>query len=632
MSNLARDAAWEKADFTRWFEKKLAAAEAGEAVDDEQVVKYGILRGGLEEAKIRETLAAAREAGEESRAKKEKPEIVAELERVGSGSPSVEAEAIAFSEGDTVVNLDGVKFRRPTEEEIEAIIEAEPSEEDLAEREKTAIDFRLEEFEEKIVDWVDVREVEEEEREAPIIDLKTPMKTAEEYVRRHCMFAEEGTLARWQGCWWNWEGGVWEEWSEEQVRSSQIYPFLGSAVHHSGKTSPEPVNPTPAIVNQMMDTLKSVVHLGDKRQMPGWIGKGVCPVGDVKEFAAMGNGLLYLPLRRLVPHSPQFWSLNRLEYEFDEEAKCPRWEQFMEELFPSDVEVKALVQEMFGLFLTDVTACHTMFQFVGPTRGGRGTIGRVLKALIGERNVIGSTFNTFSGRFGLESWVGKKVAVFGDATLEGVSKREKGVVGERLKMITGEDSVPIERKNKVDLNLVLSARIVTFSNQPLEYVDHSGALMARIKSVQMTKSFAGNPDRGLTGKLLAELPGIFNWSLVGLDRLRENGWIFRQPKSGEALAEQVANLASSVRGWLGEKVDTKWEGDKATRELALFGSYKRWCEARNIWPGTAEQFGNNLRAALPGHHFGRPRAVEGEGEGNPSRPMAVYGVRLRARV
>ena len=43
-----------------------------------------------------------------------------------------------------------------------------------------------------------------------------------------------------------------------------------------------------------------------------------------------------------------------------------------------------------------------MLLMQGPTRGGRGTIGRVLTALIGEASVAGLTLDDLSKDFGME--------------------------------------------------------------------------------------------------------------------------------------------------------------------------------------------------------------------------------------
>jgi len=180
--------------------------------------------------------------------------------------------------------------------------------------------------------------------------------------------------------------------------------------------------------------------------MPGWFGAGQ-PEGDLRELVACQNGILHIPTRKLKPHTPRFWSPNVLDFAYNPKARAPRFEQFLREIWPGDDEAQQCLLEMFGLCLTDITKYQKAFMFVGPPRGGRGTIGRVLKALIGPSNYISTSLRAFSEQFGMESFVGKKVAVFSDARLDGVPQRNLTTITERLLAITGEDDQHINRKN-----------------------------------------------------------------------------------------------------------------------------------------------------------------------------------------
>jgi putative DNA primase/helicase len=140
---------------------------------------------------------------------------------------------------------------------------------------------------------------------------------------------------------------------------------------------------------------------------------------------------------------------------------------------PGDTQAQQALLEMFGYCLTDLTKYHKAFMFVGPPRGGRGTIGRVLRGLIGPENYIGTSLKAFSEPFGMENFVGKKVAVFSDARLDGVPQRNLTIIAERLLRITGEDEVEVNRKNSKYWNGQLTTRAVIFSNELFRFQDDS---------------------------------------------------------------------------------------------------------------------------------------------------------------
>ena len=84
---------------------------------------------------------------------------------------------------------------------------------------------------------------------------------------------------------------------------------------------------------------------------------------------------------------------------------------------------------MFGLMLTTDTRYQKIFMIVGPKRSGKGTIGRVLTAMLGKSNVANPTMASMTGEFGLWPLIDKQLAIISDAR---VGKRaDPSVVAEQ---------------------------------------------------------------------------------------------------------------------------------------------------------------------------------------------------------
>ena len=101
----------------------------------------------------------------------------------------------------------------------------------------------------------------------------------------------------------------------------------------------------------------------------------------------------------------------------------------------------------------------------------------------------------------------------------------------------------MRRKNLKDWQGVMSARVITLSNEVIHIQDASPALPGRYICLELIHSFFGNEDPDLTKKLLAERSGILNLVLDALDELRKRGKLL-QPASGEELAEELAILSN----------------------------------------------------------------------------------------
>src|SRR5262249_3352621 len=153
----------------------------------------------------------------------------------------------------------------------------------------------------------------------------------------------------------------------------------------------------------------------------------------------------------------------------------------------------------------------------GDKRSGKGTIAKVMQAILGAGNYSSPSIGDLAERFGKAQLIGKRAAFFSDMHVGNKSDRTNIV--EWLKKISGDDSVSIERKFRDGaweghLNLL----IVMFSNELPGLEDASGALASRLVVLTMTESFYGREDKQLFTKLVPELSAIFNWALDGYDR------------------------------------------------------------------------------------------------------------------
>jgi putative DNA primase/helicase len=256
--------------------------------------------------------------------------------------------------------------------------------------------------------------------------------------------------------------------------------------------------------------------------------------------------------------------------------------------------------------LSGDTRQQKLFGLIGAKRGGKGTIARVLTALVGEGNVAGPTIASLSERFGLAPLLGRPLAIISDARLE--SKNLTLV--ERLLAISGEDRISVDRKYVPAQQVRLPTRFVLISNETPRFTDTSGALASRFVILHITKSFYGHEDLTLTETLLGELPGIFNWALTGLERLNRRGH-FIVPKSSESLLRELEELSSPIAAFVR---DCCHLGPGFKVECGnLHRAYQSWCLREGIddvaGPG---EFGRKLHSAVP--DLKAPTQVRREGD------------------
>lgn len=392
----------------------------------------------------------------------------------------------------------------------------------------------------------------------------------------------------------------------------------------AGKGKPPRVRPvTSRLIGDVLQALRGSCLLPASTDAPAWIDDATGP--DPAGLLAVRNGILDLDALAagrsgcLLPPSALFFTPTAAPFNFDLHAPQPgEWLKFLRELWPDDPQSIDTLQEWFGYLLTADTRQQKILFLLGPRRGGKGTIARVLRELIGTANVAGPTLGSLATNFGLSPLLGKSVALVSDARLSGRS--DSAVITERLLSISGEDALSVDRKFRDSLSVKLNARFVILSNELPRLGDASGTLAGRLILLRLTRSWYGKEDHYLFDQLKGELPGILLWAVEGWRRLRERGR-FIQPKSAAKLVEEMEDLSSPVGAFVRERC---WVAPGERVEVSeLYAAWRAWCDAHGRKePGTEETFGRDLRAAVPSLDKTRPRTPEGR--------LHVYtGIRLR---
>jgi putative DNA primase/helicase len=446
-----------------------------------------------------------------------------------------------------------------------------------------------------------------------------PLNSARKFAEQHFTANNTLKLRHQHGDFLRWSGSCYLAQEEAALRAA-IYSFLDAAVARDPRTGRwGPFNPTKHKVDVVLDALKSHAHLAASTISPSWLVDQGEPMAS--EIVSCSNGLLHLPTRDLLPQTPKFFTRNALPLPYLADAPAPtEWLAFLDKVWPNDPQSIAVLQEIFGYFLTSDTRQQKLFLLVGPPRSGKGTIGRVLTELLGRHNICSPTLASLAERFGLQPLIGKSAAVIGDARLGGQANQQ--TIAERLLSVSGEDPMDVDRKHQLVWTGRLIARFFIISNELPPLNDASGALASRFIILRLTKSFLGKEDTGLTARLLKELPGILQWAIDGWARLAQRGR-FEQPASADSHVAALNDLSSPIKMVLNDKCVI--DADLHIECGRLYGAWVQWCaENGHKNTGSSARFGSHLSAVLPNIRTIRPNPG-----GSKQRPRCYAGIGLR---
>jgi putative DNA primase/helicase len=405
------------------------------------------------------------------------------------------------------------------------------------------------------------------------------------------------------------------ELTDREALQSWVYRLFKDTWYTDSQGNVQPFNINMVKTKAIVDALQNELHVDRGIDVPAWFDKEspnhvTHPPGlPAREMIATSNCLLHSRTRQVYAHTPRFFNQVAVHYPFDATATTPvGWLDFLNDLWPDDAESIDTLQEIFGYLLTARTDLQKFFMIIGPPRSGKGTIIRVLTALLGgDGNVASVSLADLNQRFGLEEIESKNLAVMQDARFR---SRDDGVAVERILSITGEDPVSIEKKGKGIFSARLMARFLLVSNELPKMSDESGALRSRVVMLKLTKTVEeARRDVQLTERLLVELPGILNWALDGLDRLNRRGRL-EQPKSAAEHLELLANLSSPKQAFVEQYCRVHPDG--AVKKQLLFDVWKYWCTKTNTMPGNEVHFARDLYAAVSNVKSSRRTEADGK--------------------
>ena len=436
--------------------------------------------------------------------------------------------------------------------------------------------------------------------DGPVEEDDDPHRLARVFVDRECAHPDGPTLRFWLERWHRWDGAAWRTTVDAEVAgelTAAIKREFDRIARERGKATKAV---TTKVVGNTLQALRSVLLLKARAcpRQPAWLDVvGPNPL----ECLAAPNGIVHLPTLVAggpvpIPPTPRFFSPNALDYDFAADAPEPRgWLEFLGSLWDDDPESIACLQEWFGYLITPDTRQQKMLFVIGPRRSGKGTILRVLRALVGASNVAAPTLSGLATNFGAAPLIGKSLAIVPDARLS--ARADAQVIIERLLSITGEDPQTIDRKHREDWTGDLLTRFAIASNELPRMGDASSALPGRVVLLRLTRTFFGREDTSLFDRLVVELPGICLWAIRGWESLRLRGR-FHQPRSGQELLDELDELSSPVNAFVAERCVQGSECRVPVKDL--YAAWKSWCEGRGKdHPGDEQGFGRNLRAVLP---------------------------------
>ncbi|WP_295219551.1 phage/plasmid primase, P4 family [Ruminococcus sp.] len=298
--------------------------------------------------------------------------------------------------------------------------------------------------------------------------------------------------------------------------------------------------------------------------------------------------------------SPAYFCNFRLPYDYDEEAKCPAFREFLNDIFDGDNERIALIQEIMGACLFYEKCMQYLVVFLGNGSNGKSLLASVIKHMLGDQNVSAIALDKLSGDKFAKQNLDRKLLNISSET-----KSEKIYSTADLKALTGGDSVEVEKKFKDAYTTEIYCKYILLANEMFQTDDNSEGFYRRLIIVPFNQHYyklipgeekdenKQYQDIYLEGTLTQECSGIFNFALEGLLRLWENDFHFSYSTVCEQAKERFKKEHNIVMAFLNECLLIRGIDSKVkVKSSELFPKFERFCRENHY----TRQYNNMTKA------------------------------------
>ena len=259
----------------------------------------------------------------------------------------------------------------------------------------------------------------------------------------------------------------------------------------------------------------------------------------------------------------------QVEYNYDPEALCPKWEKFISEIMAEREPSIKLLQEMTGYILFNSCKLQKAFFLCGEGANGKSVFLNVISAVFDEANVSNVEMSSLVEPFQLISLMNSLVNISTET-----NSNVKGAES-LFKQIVAGDKVNGCYKNKDFVEFRPRCVMISACNEYIKSRDTTNGFLRRIQFIDFPRKFEGeNADRNLESKLKTELPGIFNWAYEGYKRLKQQDY-FTETQTQDEMMNEFIQQSNPVAVFIEECLEDE---DGIVERSELYRKYTDWAK------------------------------------------------------
>jgi putative DNA primase/helicase len=321
----------------------------------------------------------------------------------------------------------------------------------------------------------------------------------------------------------------------------------------------------------------------------------------------VANGVVNLRTGRLLKSDRNRLVTKQAGATHNAKAKCPRWLQFLDEIFAGDRDLIEFVQILFGYALTGKTTEQCFAFLYGIGANGKSTLVETLLGVFGDyarrvgKNLIAKNRSGGQPEHEIAELHGCRLAIASEVA-DGDRMNE-----DIIKDITGGDTLRGCRKYEHAFQFESQSLLVIYGNHKPDVRGTDDGIWRRVRLIPFRAQFAKEKaDKDLPQKLAAQADGILQWLLQGCLKWQKNG--LTAPNTVMEAVEAYKNDSDILADFIEEELVI--DQNKSLTRSELYVAYQTWSKNNGYQPLSRKTFTARFRDRGIGYE-GRPGGIRG---------------------
>ncbi len=307
----------------------------------------------------------------------------------------------------------------------------------------------------------------------------------------------------------------------------------------------------------------------------------------------LANGVIEISSGKFHTHSRDFSFMYQLPYDYDEDAVCPMFDSFLDNITCKRTDLKIILLEFMAYALSnDPLWEHKALILLGGGSNGKSTFIRLLQNLAGKDNYSSISIKDLSNDQKLATLENKLFNI----------RAESGTTFydcEEFKEITSGETITVKRLYAQPYQISPRCKIIVAANKMPKSYDDSEGFLRRLLIVPFNAKFTDETkDRGMDDKLLVERSGILNKIMNAYRDLHKRGKFIQSKLVDDEVEKYKAEIIPEI-DFADECLELVGLEDHRVSNQALYATYNMYCRENNIKPKARIGFFGALKHAIP---------------------------------